>query len=109
MTVLDRLMRVFCRCCVLFPWPSYQNIGGVDPEKLEFPSNLMKGKADIRCQPKEELVSQEEIPHSSDNLSDRCAGQELRARSEMGGTTLDQHGLAMHTRPQFNPNLRSGL
>lgn len=76
----------------------------MDPEKLEFPSNLMKEKADIQCQPKEELVSQEEMPHSSDNLSGGHAGQELRGRSVMGGATLDQH-----TCSQFNLNLLSGL
>lgn len=48
----------------------------MDPEKLEFPSNLMKEKADgIWCQTKEELVCQQEMSRSSDNLSDHCAGQ----------------------------------
>lgn len=113
-TVLDR-MRLFYRHLCHLPWPSYQTIERADPEKLEFPNNLMllKEKADAWCQPEEELVSQEEMLHSSDNLSDHHVGQtraETITCQWWAGPHLDEDCLVMHTScPLFNLNLLSGV
>lgn len=49
----------------------YQNIETVVPKAPNLPSNRLKSW----YHPEEESVSQEEMPHSSDNLSDNPAGE----------------------------------